>query len=232
MSGTDEVASAGDSDGVGQASITFDLVNSVGNPLNQNTQVCWDLFYRGIAAPIFLHIHRGAAGVDGPIVVELPAPNAADALGCRDVQKDLAQEIMADSSNFYVDLHNSEFPGDAVRGQMASGPAPAGEVHLLPSPLRAYDSRDNNGPKIAVGETRIISLANAKDMQGTSFIAVPPGATGALVNLTVASTVGPGGFLTLYSAAIAEPATSRSTGPGSTRTAPSPRRSQWTMAAK
>ena len=95
-----------------------------------------------------------------------------------------------------------------MRGQLAAGPAPAGEAHLLPTPLRAYDSRDNAGAKIAPGETRTISLATGKTAQLLSQVAVPPGATAAIVTLTITETTGNGGFLKMYSAAITEPATS------------------------
>ena len=76
---------------------------------------------------------------------------------------------------------------------------------MLASPLRAYDSRDGAGPKLTANETRVISLANGKDGAGNNLIAVPPGATAAIVTLTVTETVGPGGFVKLYSAALTNP---------------------------
>ena len=155
------------------------------------------------------HIHRGAAGVaNGPIVVDFGSPGATSHTGCQAILPALATEIMATPANFYVNVHNGTFPNGAMRGQLTKGPAPAGEIHLLPAPLRAYDSRDNSGAKIAALETRTISLANGKDALGASLIAVPPGATAAMVTLTATSTSGNGGFLKLYSAAILEPATS------------------------
>ncbi len=78
---------------------------------------------------------------------------------------------------------------------------------MLPAPLRAYDSRANGGAKIAAGETRTISLANGVDGKGASVVAVPPGATAAIVTLTVTETVA-GGFLAMYSAATTQPSTS------------------------
>jgi hypothetical protein len=67
---------------------------------------------------------------------------------------------------------------------------------LLPSPVRVYDSRSHDGP-LATGQTRNISLGSN----------LPPGAVGAIVNLTVTDTVG-GGFLTLYAAGVPRPGTS------------------------
>ncbi|MEP7046531.1 MAG: hypothetical protein ABI949_07635, partial [Ilumatobacteraceae bacterium] len=97
----------------------------------------------------------------------------------------------------------------AIRGQLTAGPPPAGEAHLLAEPLRAYDSRDAAGPKLDALQTRTINLATGKDHTGASVIAVPPGATAAIVTLTVTETVGPGGYVKLYSAALTDaPATS------------------------
>jgi hypothetical protein len=78
---------------------------------------------------------------------------------------------------------------------------------MLPAPLRAYDSRDSSGPKIAAGETRTISLATGVNGQNATTLAVPAGATAAIVTLTVTETVA-GGYLKMYSAATTEPATS------------------------
>ena len=210
LAGANEVPGPGDADGVGAAAVTFDIVNDA-DPV-AGAQVCWDLAYSGIVPPNLAHIHRGAAGVaNGPIVVDFGAPGATSHTGCKALDPALATEIMTTPANFYVNVHNSVFSNGAMRGQLAKGPAPAGEAHLLPVPLRAYDSRDNGGAKIAALETRTISLANGKDSQGVSQIALPPGATAAIVTLTVTDTVGSattGGFLKLYSAAISEPSTS------------------------
>jgi hypothetical protein len=102
-----------------------------------------------------------------------------------------------------VNVHTTAFPNGAIRGQLT---APLSTV-LLPAPLRAYDSRTADG-KLQAGQTRTISLASAKDASGASQVAVPPGASAALVTLTVTQTVG-AGFVTMYSAALtAEPPTS------------------------
>ena len=78
---------------------------------------------------------------------------------------------------------------------------------MLPAPLRAYDSRDADGP-IALNTTRTISLASGKDSTGTKVLAVPAGATAAIVTLTVTDTSNansPGGFLKIYTAALGTP---------------------------
>ena len=208
--GANEVPTAGPTTGVGAAAFTFDFIDAT------HTQVCWDLSYSGITTATQAHIHRGAAGQNGPPVVPDPLVaisllplGANSASGCAAIDPALVTEITTNPSGFYVDVHTSDFPAGAIRGQMSIGSPPAGEAHLLPVPLRAYDSRVNAGPKLAALETRTISLATGKDIAGNTIIAVPPGATGAIVTLTVTETVGPGGFIKLYNAALTtQPATS------------------------
>jgi CHRD domain len=209
LSGADE-AGGGDVDGVGLAAVTIDLFDS-GAILG--AEACWDLTYSGILTPpILAHIHEGVPGVNGPIVVPfVPFTDlgASSATGCTLLGPVLAQRILDTPGAFYVNVHTTDFQGGAIRGQLSAGPPPAGEAHLLSTPLRAYDSRDNAGAKIGANETRTISLATGKNELGASVIAVPPGATAALVTLTVTETVGPGGFLKMYSGALAAaPATS------------------------
>ena len=203
--GTNE-SPAGDLDGTGVASITIDVVDSTA----AGAEICWDLSYSGITQPTLAHIHSGAAGTNGLIVIPFtPFTNLGptSATGCTSASGVVAQQIVDDPANFYVNVHTADFPSGAIRGQLVPGSPPAGEAHMIPAPLRAYDSRANGGAKIAAGETRIISLANGIDGKGASVVAVPPGATAAIVTLTVTETVG-GGFLTMYSGATTQPATS------------------------
>ncbi len=203
--------------GVGAAAVTFEILDPA--DLAAGAQACFDLSYSNILTPTAAHIHRGAAGAAPPNNVVVPlftAPGAGvganSATGCVPTTPALATEITGNPAGFYVNVHTALFTGGAMRGQLAAGPAPAGEAHLLPVPLRAYDSRDAAGPKIVPNETRTISLATAKDLAGASFMGVPPGATAAIVTLTVTETTvgvgGSGGFLKLYSNASALPATS------------------------
>ena len=133
--------------------------------------------------------------------------------------------IAANPAGFYVNVHNGDFPAGAIRGQLANAQQ---STVLLPIPLRAYDSRTGDGP-LAAGATRTIGLANGKDAAGTSMLAVPPGASAALVTLTVTQTVG-AGFVTLYSAAITSSRRrAASTGRHRTRSCPSAHPSRWTL---
>ena len=192
---------------VGAAAVTFDLTTGFEN-------VCWDLSYSNVATVTAAHIHPGVAGATGlPVITFTPATlGATSATGCAALLLPAevtaaAAAVVANPAAFYVNVHNAEFPAGALRGQLAQGPAPAGEAHFLPVPLRAYDSRSAVPiAKILPNETRAISLATGKDALGATFLAVPPGATAAIVTLTITETTigvgGPGGFLTMYSNAL------------------------------
>jgi hypothetical protein len=84
-----------------------------------------------------------------------------------------------------------------------SGAGTAGSLHLLPEPLRAYDSRSTG--RLAAGTTTTISLANGVNGAGATIAAIPAGAAAALVNITLTGTVGTFGFIQAYSAALGAP---------------------------
>jgi hypothetical protein len=214
--GSNEVP-PGDSDGFGSASFTFNISNPL-DPTTAGADVCWDITYSNLTGvPVAAHIHQGVAGVNGGIVIPAPAVSFPDltatgTTGCVDVAGTTAQAIVDNPAGFYANVHTTDFGGGAIRGQLATSTPPSGETHLLPSPLRAYDSRTADGP-LSPNQTRTVSLQTGKDAVQAVQIAVPAGATGAIVTLTVTDTTvgvgGPGGFLTLYSAALtAVPSTS------------------------
>jgi len=211
LSGSATATPPSDPDGGGTAEFTFEITTPGGTNVG-SANVCWDLSYNGIDAPVAAHIHAGAAGVNGPIVVPDPGPPAVsftnlgpnNSSGCMDTIAANVEKIMAAPSQFYVNVHTATFPNGAIRGQLTE----RGATVLLPVPLRAYDSRSGDGP-LAINTTRKVSLANGVDGQNVKHVAVPAGATGAIVTLTVTNTGtgvgGAGGFLKLYSGALTTP---------------------------
>ena len=108
LSGANEVPPA-DPDGTGTAIITI-----------SGTTVNYTITVANIAAPIAQHIHSGAAGVNGPIVVNLPGTWVGNTLnGSTTTDGATAASIIANPAAFYVNVHNNDFPGGAVRGQLA-----------------------------------------------------------------------------------------------------------------
>src|SRR6476660_4153403 len=199
-----------DPDGFGSATVTFDL-STLGSE-----NICWDLNYENsTGTPIQAHIHGpGVLGVNAVVAIAFTPFSAlgpTSSAGCRALtapEAVTAADIVANPASYYVNVHTIDFPGGAIRGQLAAGSPPSGETHLLPEPLRAYDSRTADGP-LAVNATRTVSLGTGVDGGGVVRLAIPAGATGALVTLTVTNTGtgvgGAGGFLKLYSAALTSP---------------------------
>ena len=111
LRGAAEVPGPGDPDGRGRAVIR----------LNQGQgEVCFELIVSNIAPATAAHIHSGAAGVAGPVVVTLgPPPTGGSSKGCASAGADLVKNIRQNPKDFYVNVHNSEFPDGAVRGQLS-----------------------------------------------------------------------------------------------------------------
>jgi len=74
-------------------------------PQLRQGQVCWEVSYEGIAAPVAAHIHSAPAGVNGPIVVPLSPIN----FGCAAVDKGLIKAIIQNPKQYYVNVHNADF---------------------------------------------------------------------------------------------------------------------------
>lgn len=111
MTGAEEVPT-GDPDGTGTAHFTF----------NQGLgQVCFELNVENIAPATAAHIHLAPAGVAGPIVVPLTPPDAnGTSSGCvEDVDPELIKAIRQNPADYYVNVHNAEYPPGAVRGQLS-----------------------------------------------------------------------------------------------------------------
>lgn len=110
LTGDQEVPGPGDPDGGGKAEVS--IADRVDN-------LCYEIDgVIGIAAPTAAHIHRGAAGVAGPPVVTLDVPVDGESNGCVKAAEAIADEIEANPGNFYVNIHNAEYPNGAIRGQL------------------------------------------------------------------------------------------------------------------
>jgi hypothetical protein len=106
----DTEPTGGDPNGFGFARVTVD---------RGTNEVCYRLSVAQIALATAAHIHRGAAGTSGPVVVPFSAP-AVDGFssGCVAVESSLVAEILSNPSQFYVNIHNAEYPAGAIRGQL------------------------------------------------------------------------------------------------------------------
>jgi hypothetical protein len=117
LSGANEISPSGRrnaGDRTGRGSFTM-LRTSSGT-------LCFGLVVNGIADPTAAHVHRGRRGRNGPIVITLGTPNDGNpgsSSGClQGFSPSLTREIVTHPSRFYVNVHNADFPGGALRGQL------------------------------------------------------------------------------------------------------------------
>jgi hypothetical protein len=118
----------GDPDGTGTATITIDP---------DTREVCWDLTTENIADATASHIHEGAAGVSGGVVVPLDVDGfsgtASDCATAPD-EADL-DAILANPAGFYVNIHTEDYPPGAIRGQLAGTPPDTALQQTAANPL-------------------------------------------------------------------------------------------------
>ena len=80
-------------------------------------------------APRAAHIHEGARGTNGPVVAALAFPQGGQAGDCLTEgetgkfptgEPGIVQRILNNPQNFYVNIHNAEYPAGAIRGQLSN----------------------------------------------------------------------------------------------------------------
>ena len=108
---TTAVPGPGDPDGSGNAMVKV-----------YKTKLCYTLSVRGIKPATMAHIHKGAKGQTGDIVVPTdqtsfkpPRPTSS---GCEAVPPALSKKLRQNPSNYYVNVHNKPYPDGAIRGQL------------------------------------------------------------------------------------------------------------------
>ena len=82
-------------------------------------QVCWTFELSGVSKPLYAHIHKGRAGVSGPVFI--PLGKTYKAKGCATAPKKSIDEVESNPNGFYVNVHNSKYPNGVVRGQLVAG---------------------------------------------------------------------------------------------------------------
>ncbi|HZA40129.1 MAG TPA: CHRD domain-containing protein [Actinomycetota bacterium] len=114
LSGANEVPDEGDPDGSGRAKVRINDTKGT---------VCFRLSWTDIEPPTAAHIHAGAKDVAGDIVVPLfegALPESISGVkGCvADLDSELLDDIQKNPRQYYVNVHNEEFPAGALRGQL------------------------------------------------------------------------------------------------------------------
>ncbi len=87
-------------------------------------EICFELEVENIAAPTRAHIHNAPAGQNGGVVVFFfdivignPIPVTFE--GCVRADRDVIRDIIQNPDNYYVNIHNDEYPASAIRGQLS-----------------------------------------------------------------------------------------------------------------
>jgi hypothetical protein len=114
LSGAEEVTAEGvpnqgDLDGSG----TF-----VGKLKAARGSLCYTLTVTGIAPATAAHIHVAPAGQVGPVVIALEPPTDGSSTACATASTELLRDIQRNPDQYYVNVHNADYPAGALRGQL------------------------------------------------------------------------------------------------------------------
>jgi hypothetical protein len=118
LEGANEIPGPGDPDGFGVAEVN----------ISKRGVVCFGIAVEAITLPATAaHIHEGVATVAGDIVVTLEPPEpfgsapTGVSTGCvTNVKRSLVRDIIRNPDEYYVNVHTTDFPAGAVRGQLSA----------------------------------------------------------------------------------------------------------------
>lgn len=184
--------------GFGNATVTFDstrqnitvtiTVSNLGSPINN------------------FHIHEGAPGVQGPVIINLIGLGGTfvngTMTGTFPVAADVAGRMVLNPNNFYVNVHTAQFPIGAIRGQLAyvsGGPVsyaselrPANEV-----PPNASTSFGSSLVTLDLNNNTIAWEADGSGIANATLSHIHRGASSVsgqvIINFALSSTAIPGG---------------------------------------
>ena len=113
LSGSQEAPNAGDPDGYGAADFRI-----------KGNRVCFRIIASDIAPVTAAHIHKAPRGEPGPVEVDLfTFKGKSQTLpprisGCAKTTTTIAKAIAKRPGDYYVNVHNGDFPNGALRGQL------------------------------------------------------------------------------------------------------------------
>jgi CHRD domain len=184
----------------GSAFVTFDLTNRT---------IAWDVATSGIANPTLSHIHRGAAGVNGPVIINFATSAAAIPNGRTSGSGTIASVQSANltdadltalanangAAGYYVNVHSQAFPGGEVRGQLMPAfeydVAVAGRVTGAQGQTFVTDLRVFNPSYTATANALVEFLPAGAGGNATASasraVTIPPRGTAALDDVTGAA---------------------------------------------
>ena len=85
------------------------------------TSISYNLLFSGVDDPTSAHIHAGAEGETGDVVVDFAASfTGGFAAGAVTSDQETIDAIVASPADFYVQVHSTDFPAGALRGQLGT----------------------------------------------------------------------------------------------------------------
>ena len=110
LSGANAVPQPGDPDGFGFGAFTVD---------DATNQVCVAIVDRNIAPSTAAHVHIAPAGQVGGPAVHFAPPTPGYSYSCSPASQAVIDGLLSTPQNYYLNVHNAEFPRGAIRGQLA-----------------------------------------------------------------------------------------------------------------
>ncbi|MDQ4096440.1 MAG: CHRD domain-containing protein [Actinomycetota bacterium] len=87
---------------------------------DETNQVCAAVIVLGVDGLHGAHVHYGSEGEVGGHAVDLADPVHGFSYSCHTASEAVVDQLIANPAGFYLNVHSHEFPGGAVRGQLAS----------------------------------------------------------------------------------------------------------------
>jgi hypothetical protein len=114
------VIAKGKAEGAGMGAMKGSVTARFAVNLAKNT-LCYSITSHGITGITGVHVHTGAAGVNGGVAVALdPTKIGLKGSTCVAVAPKVLADISANPSMYYFNAHTAKYPNGAVRGQLAN----------------------------------------------------------------------------------------------------------------
>jgi hypothetical protein len=111
LSGKSVVPGPGALSGSGTATLSLDPAAE---------KVCYELTVRNVDPVTSATVFTGPAGALGPVTIPLEPPGDDNkSSGCAEAARGIVESIIANPAGFYVSVDNVQFPGGALRAQLA-----------------------------------------------------------------------------------------------------------------
>lgn len=112
------VIAKGKAEGAGMGIMKGSVTARFTANLTKNT-LCYSITSHGVTGITGVHVHTGAAGVNGGVAVALdPTKIGAKGSTCVPVAAKVLADISANPSMYYFNAHTAKYPNGAVRGQL------------------------------------------------------------------------------------------------------------------